>query len=90
MRFNGSGRVVECIGILCRLAGQHAVALQRASAAVTEEAIVTYELDVVTAVTRLDAVYTDGVALRRVARAASNVTKIPHHTSSSSYELMNA
>ena len=68
MRFHGRGRIVKCVGILRRFPLQLALIGERAGAAIAQETIVPDELDVVTRVTRFDAVDADGIAISRVAR----------------------
>ena len=70
VRFHGPGWVVERVGVLRRLALQLTLVVQRAGAAVTEEAVVTYKLHLVAAVASFDAVHADSIALRRVTSSA--------------------
>ena len=76
VRLHGRGGIVERVRILGGLSLQLALVGQRSGAAVAEEAVVAYELDVVARVARLDAVDADGVAVGRVARPAA--VKVVH------------
>ena len=71
MRLHWRGGIVEGVSILRRLALQLTLVRQRSGATIAKESVVADELNVVTGMARLDAVDANGVAVGRVARAAS-------------------
>ena len=88
MRLYGCRRVVERISILSRLALELALIGQRTGTAVAKEAIVSNEFNIMPGMTRLDAVYTYGVAIGGVAGAAT--VKIVHRKGSIGRDLVKA